>query len=190
MKKSNYISIFISILALSVSIGCLCQTLPRELGIDYLGWIVGVLALVTTILIGWNIYSIIDVRESQRKYADIINDVDFTQHKILAIQEQTNWMIYHQLLLGNDPCGLEYRFLYHATACLYHYSCMERLDICNVIVLAMKECIANAENIKMKRSKKEEIIQLLEKVKGKSKIEGYNEVLKDILLIQGVEDLI
>ena len=65
---------------------------------------------------------------------------------------------------------------------------MGRLDICNVVVLAMKECIANAENIKMKRSKKEEIIQLLEKVNGKSKIEGYNEALKDILLIQGVDD--
>jgi ribosomal protein S8 len=67
---------------------------------------------------------------------------------------------------------------------------MGRLDICNVVVLAMKEFIANAENIKMRRSKKEEIIQLLEKVNGKSKIEGYNEVLKDILLIQGVDDWI
>ena len=143
-----------------VSIGCLCHILPRELGIDYLGWIVGILALLTTILIGWNIYSVIDMKENYRKYNSIINEVDFTQHKVLAIQEQTNWMIYNQLLTGNDPCGLEYRFIYHATACLYHYSQIEKWDVCEIVLKAMRECIKDAPSIKMKPDKKSEIIQL------------------------------
>jgi len=40
----------------------------------------------------------------------------------------------------------------------------------------------------MNKKETERAIQLLEKVNGKSKIEGYNDVLKDILLIQGVDD--
>ena len=39
MGWRNYISLFVSGLALLVSLGCLCHILPRELGIDYLGWI-------------------------------------------------------------------------------------------------------------------------------------------------------
>ena len=37
--------------------------LPTELGIDSMGIIVGILSLLVTVLIGWNIYSIIDVRQ-------------------------------------------------------------------------------------------------------------------------------
>lgn len=28
----------------------------------------------------------------------------------MAVSENTNWMIYHYLLLEKDPLGLEYRF--------------------------------------------------------------------------------
>lgn len=63
-------SLLISILALFVSIAALCITKPRypELGIDYQGWITGILALLVTILIGWNIYTAIDLRDKINKF--------------------------------------------------------------------------------------------------------------------------
>lgn len=183
MKNLSYISIFISVLALSVSIGCLCHILPRELGIDYLGWIVGVLALLTTILLGWNIYSVIDIKSKQDVYLNILNGVDINQHRILSIQSYDNWMIYHQLLLGKDPVGLEYRFLQHAAACLYHTSYIEDWETCSAIVKGINECLANPKGVKLNPNNKEDILSLLYKVKGKEKIKGYNEVLAKFVLL-------
>ena len=74
MNWINGISIFISGLALLVSLGCLCHVIPRELGIDYLGWIVGVLALLTAILLGWQIFSLFNIKriedEVKKKYEE------------------------------------------------------------------------------------------------------------------------
>ena len=42
--------------------------------------------------------------------------------KNMAVSENTNWMIYHYLLLEKDPLGLEYRFLYHGVACFVTWS--------------------------------------------------------------------
>lgn len=57
-------SLLVSLLALLVSIAALCVTKPRypELGMDYQGWITGILALLVTALIGWNVYSVIDLK--------------------------------------------------------------------------------------------------------------------------------
>ena len=134
MRIEGKISITISLTAIIISIIALCNVYPRELGIDYLGWIVGILALLTTILLGWNIYTTIDIKENHRRYTSIINEVDISQHKGLALQEHANWMIYHQFLLNQDPCGLEFRFLYYGVSCLYHTSMIGEYDTCRMIV--------------------------------------------------------
>ena len=62
----NGILAFANILILAVNIYYMCHwypILPTELGIDSMGIIVGILSLLVTVLIGWNIYSIIDVRQ-------------------------------------------------------------------------------------------------------------------------------
>lgn len=94
MKKSNYISIFISILALSVSIGCLCHVLPRELGIDYLGWIVGVLALITAILLGWQIYTLINIKSIESAVKAKYEDTYKKSEIALAEAHMALWVFY------------------------------------------------------------------------------------------------
>ena len=63
MKNKNYLALGISVIALMVSIIAICVAGYRapELSVDYLGVIVGVLALLVTVLIGWNIYTLIDI---------------------------------------------------------------------------------------------------------------------------------
>ena len=53
--KSIYVSFLISGIALAFSVISLCNSRPRSLGIDYLGIIVGSLALIVTALIGWQV---------------------------------------------------------------------------------------------------------------------------------------
>lgn len=60
MKKETW-SLGLSIIAVIISILSLCAAFYRtpSLGIDYQGVIVGILSLLITILIGWQIYNVI-----------------------------------------------------------------------------------------------------------------------------------
>lgn len=65
----------LSILAIILSILAICFSLPRiELSFDYLGLITGILGVLVTVLIGWNIYAVIDFRqERQDLYNTLMN---------------------------------------------------------------------------------------------------------------------
>ena len=59
-----------------MSLIAICRTCPREvtqqnLGFDYMGVIVGIFALLVTVLIGWNIYTLIDLKELSKKSKDM-----------------------------------------------------------------------------------------------------------------------
>lgn len=173
----------ISCVAITLSVIAICNVYPRQLGLDYLGMIVGVLALLTTILIGWNIYTLIDIKEIHKRYISIINQVDISQHKVLAVQENANWMIYHQLLLKNDPCGLEFRFLYHGVSCLYHTSMIDKYETCSLIARTINDCFTNPQAVKLSKSNKQQVLLLLRQVKQPSKIEGYMDLMEKVALI-------
>lgn len=61
-----------SILSLILSVTAVCRSYCRSenLGIDYLGIIVGVLAILVTCLVAWNIYTIIDMKSEVKKMQD------------------------------------------------------------------------------------------------------------------------
>ena len=180
-KYIGHIGLVLSLIAITMSMVALCHICPRDL---YLGWIIGILALLVTFLLGWNIYSMIDIKENHKSYLAIINEVDISQHKVLSIQEYTNWMIYHQLLLGKDPISLEYRFLYHAVNCFYHTSYIGDIQICEIITKGICECLASPKNIRMKENNKADLLSVMQKVRNKKQIRGYSEALSKILLIR------
>lgn len=60
------LSLILSSIAIVISIITICLTMPRrEMPIDYLGLITGILGILVTVLIGWNIYMIIDFRQEK-----------------------------------------------------------------------------------------------------------------------------
>ena len=63
-----YFSVILAIISVIFSIVALCNTCPRlikkdDFGFDYLGVIVGILALLVTVLIGWNIFSALGIQK-------------------------------------------------------------------------------------------------------------------------------
>lgn len=61
MNKTERIILYIIIIAsFAMSTVAMCRSFPRIYGIDYIGVIVGILSLLVTILIGWNIYTVVD----------------------------------------------------------------------------------------------------------------------------------
>lgn len=66
MKKES-VTIWVSIAALVLSIISICISAWRspELSFDYQGVIVGVLSLLVTVILGWNIYTVIDIKNTR-----------------------------------------------------------------------------------------------------------------------------
>lgn len=71
--RKNWISIFPILFSLIALVNCY----PRieQLGFDYLGLIVGILALLVTVLIGWNIYSVVDFDSKKKEFNNVINSM-------------------------------------------------------------------------------------------------------------------
>lgn len=186
----NVIKWFLSIASFLFSLAVLCKAFPRlieipnETGFDYIGVIIGVLSLLVTVLMGWNIYSVIDMKYMKKQIEEISVGAFSNLHKNMAISEQTNFMLYHYLLLRKDPLGLEYRLIYHGIASLYHTSMFGDINMCNVIVKGLLECIAHPDQIIIKENKKNEILLLVAGVKNANKIEQFSELVNKIALIR------
>lgn len=94
------VAIFLSVVAIILSIITLCSVYPnKDLGFDYLGIIVGMFALLITILIGWQIFSMINFKEAQKEAQDISNKtlIEYEKSKleIKKLVEDANSIYYY-----------------------------------------------------------------------------------------------
>lgn len=70
MNKTERYIIYVAIaLSFAFSIVSLCNSLPRTSGLDYIGVIVGILSLLVTILIGWQLVNYFVIEKRMRGYA-------------------------------------------------------------------------------------------------------------------------
>lgn len=70
MNRIERIVVYISVaVSFAMSIISLCNSLPRTNGIDYIGVIVGILSLLVTLLIGWQLVNYFVVEKRMRGYA-------------------------------------------------------------------------------------------------------------------------
>lgn len=68
--KTKIVSIVISSFALTLGIVAICLVAPRrgELSFDYMGVIVGILSLLVTVLIGWNIATVLNFKDEWARF--------------------------------------------------------------------------------------------------------------------------
>lgn len=86
IETKSCISIILSIVALVISSLLMFPCLPRilsskELQFDYIGAVIGILSLLVTALIGWNIYQVINIKRIKEQ---IQKDVDEKTRLVLA----------------------------------------------------------------------------------------------------------
>mgnify|MGYP003288801856 CR=1 FL=1 len=97
-KRSNNTLVW-SIVPTAICIVCtiviiilLCIYFPRhqELDFDYIGIIIGILSVLVTVLIGWNIYTALDLSKRAKKIEDELYTItQDTQKALLDIQQRT-----------------------------------------------------------------------------------------------------
>lgn len=92
MKKE--FPLIISTLALIISIIALCNAYPRQLNFDYLGFLIGIIGLLTTILIGWQIYTVIDINRIRKDISTKNANLSLAVQNSLAEVQMTAFLIY------------------------------------------------------------------------------------------------
>ena len=189
MRKAISIWI-ISIASLLLSVVAICVAVWRspELSFDYQGVIVGVLSMLVTVLIGWNIYTLVDLKGVQSKMRALSEDATRHINGNMTISEGAHFMIYHYLMTGKDPLGLEFRFINHGIACIMNASHRGDIPTCNAVVKAMLECIVHPERISVTARGKADIIKLISLVRNADKIEGFLELVRRIALLDVKKD--
>lgn len=97
MKTNEIISLGASCTALACSLIALFHVLPRELGLDYLGVIVGILAFLITLLLGWNIYTVVDFKRKIEELDKKNKEIKAVLNLANKIQNEREALIYNQL---------------------------------------------------------------------------------------------
>lgn len=102
MKKEN-IALGLSGIAVLISISC-CFIKIEPVSYDYMGILIGVLSLLVTILLGWQIYSAIYIKDSLRK--EVLDSskemVAVTKNTLLKSQLNTLYGLHEGALRAGD----------------------------------------------------------------------------------------
>lgn len=93
-NKKGIFPIILGIINFALLIPLLCMNFPRiidsNLGFDYMGIIVGVLSLLVTVLIGWNIYTALNLSKRTKEIEDKVNVIiQNTENALIDIQQRT-----------------------------------------------------------------------------------------------------
>jgi hypothetical protein len=80
MNIKGFLRIIFYLISVINAVSCivlLCIICPRveNLGFDYMGVVVAILALLVTLLIGWNIWSMIDIKGIRKEFDDLHSDI-------------------------------------------------------------------------------------------------------------------
>lgn len=193
MKKEY--SIWISIVSLLLSVIAVCVAVWRspELDFDYQGVLVGVLSLLVTVLVGLNIYTLVDFRKKEsmvdekiKLITESLSNLNKAELSTSATTEHAISFLYYSLMGLKDPLGLEYRYLYHSLISLSKVSQLDDTKTCNEIVKGLLEVIVRPENISMKKINKDRLYRLIYLVKNPDNIEGFGEFMERIARIKAV----
>lgn len=188
-KVVNIILVIANVIILGFNTRFLCNEHPRgeNLEFDYIGVIVGVLALLVTALIGLNIFSLVDFKNKEKeidantasiaKALITINQAEISNN---GVMEQTIASIYYVMLGYKDPLGFEYKYIHHSLLALYYLSESDDIKNCNIIVATMLETISSFENISIDKNRKSDFYVWLHKVKNPEKISRFNDLLECI----------
>lgn len=140
-KYRNTITLILSAISIMVSVAALCRTYPHTsgLGMDYQGIIVGVLALLITVLIGWQIYTTINIKEELKDIKDLRKEIN-KQERDIYIRSTNNLFEFQSAMFmmydnKKEKSNSDIFQLYlHGISSIYHLCSLGKQNECTSIV--------------------------------------------------------
>lgn len=165
-KYRNTITLILSAISIMVSVAALCRTYPHtsDLGMDYQGVIVGILALLVTILIGWQIYTAINVKEELKDIKDLRREIN-KQERDIYIRSTNNLFEFQSAMFmmydnKKEKSNSDIFQLYlHGISSIYHLCSLGKQNECTSIVNIL---IARKSILMSEKFQKEQIDSLMD----------------------------
>ena len=196
-RIKSYWSNCLSIAAIICSVVAICVSLPSapELGIDYIGVIVGILSLLVTMLIGWQIWNVIaidkkidgKVKQTSDSLTESINVTkkEMIEYIEIANEKSQTEIMTSLLFIQGDNFLFKSQF---ENALLRYLDVISDIiekpyienysDAINACILKAREAMRSVNNNELKRVLKEEKKESY--LKALLKIEGYKAI--DIII--------
>ena len=160
----------------------LCPSLPRilsndELQFDYIGAIIGILSLLITVLLGWNIYTIIDIHKIRKEFDDFRNQtiqkIDVINNDLSNKVERSLIESHRSMALMNNELENNYFLLFHYMNMLIHQSSIGLYDDCNRTIAQ----IITIGQIQVAQHRIDSIFQLLGQIQNANRISNYTSLV-------------
>ena len=196
-RIKSYWSNCLSIAAIICSVLAICVSLPSapELGIDYIGVIVGILSLLVTMLIGWQIWNVIAIDKKidgkvKQTSDSLTESINVTKKEMIEYIEKANEksqteIMTSLLFIQGDNFLFKSQF---ENALLRYLDVISDIiekpyienysDAINACILKAREAMRSVNNNELKRVLKEEKKESY--LKALLKIEGYKAI--DIII--------
>ena len=181
MKGKINWALWFSVVAVILSIIAIAVAVYRspELGFDYQGVLVGVLSLLVTVLVGLNIYTLVDFRRKENVIdekvaliAQSLSNINKSELASSAAMENAIAFIYYSLMGLNDPSDLDFRYIYHNILSLEKLSLLGDIKTCNSVVKMMLETIVHPERISVSKKIKNSYMYGLARLRIQNRLKG------------------
>lgn len=176
----------------TISIAALCRSFYRDvqLELDYSGILVGILSALCTVLIGWQIYTVIDFSQREKvnsaKIAGIIEALKNSERKDLYRSYLSHHAIadvYAHLCNGMIVEKTEYECVNNRLEALYYASALEDWETCKLIAHLTNRFIEKRKS-KFNPTEVEGFIRTLLSTNGQNFSEEFCQLLNTIQSIQ------
>lgn len=182
-KYREAITPILSVISIILSMIAICRAYPHtsDLGIDYQGVIVGILSLLVTVLVGWNIYTIIDFN-SARKYVDDMKKVIDKQEMEIYIRSEKNLIEFHLAVLfmhiskDDKNCMDAYQIVLSGLSAMIHQSKIGLFKECDITAMSiLSEKVIPM--LKINKQSKESLLNMMAEIKDVHEIGCYTALM-------------
>lgn len=186
-----------------MSVTAICIAIPRtDLSVDYLGFLTGILGILVTVLIGWNIYTIIDFKqekdklqryfemqkESVQKVGNDLQAIFLNRLSQSSIHDKNVADIYAQLMGIQRSNPLPFYYLFYTLNAITTASQAENYQACDLWTKEIIQVLTSPKDVLMPKSSKRQLVDCVLRVPNSDRIEGLGIVLNLIAEITGIPD--
>lgn len=201
-----WVSVVFSLIAIIVSGIALAVTLPSvKLGLDYVGVIIGLLSFLITLLVGWNIFSAIDIKRDFEKFKEtqvceinnlhkecnhliderekaIYKTIGDELKKMKSLMDKSEALLQANIAsslaasLGSDKVETKYLFISHSIKAVVLWANCQEYANANANIYFLTN-VLNPKDVFLRESQIKSINETLKIIKHRELIEQYDKLL-------------
>lgn len=176
------IDIIISTVSIVGSVIAICISAYRtdSLGFDYQGVIVGILALLVTVLIGWQIFMIFDIKRIKDDVLNVNYENYIRSEKNLIEIQMSLSDFYLDLYTINSKRQIGFSYLLHSISAIIHQSRINDINSANAIIKRLISTIVDPSKVILRQIEYNSLLNLIYSIENK---EGINDICTLLALV-------